>query len=104
MARQRLNNTDFHSTYELHASRILGVRSITVMHVDLNLIVALDALRAENSDAAAAERLHLSAPAMSHTVTRIRRATDNDILVRTGRAMTATPWATSIGIEYMRRH
>jgi DNA-binding transcriptional LysR family regulator len=31
-----------------------------VVHVDLNLLIALDALLEENSVAAAADRLHLS--------------------------------------------
>ena len=68
-------------------------------HVDLNLLVALDALLEENSVAGAAERLHLSAPAMSRTLARIRRATGDDILVRTGRSMTPTPRAMQLRDE-----
>ena len=62
-----------------------------MVHVDLNLLIALDALLEENSVAAAADRLHLSPPAMSRTLSRIRRATGDDILVRAGRTMTPTP-------------
>ena len=69
------------------------------MHVDLNLLIALDALLEENSVAAAADRLHLSAPAMSRTLARIRRATGDDILVRTGRTMTPTPHALALREE-----
>ncbi|WUT73538.1 LysR family transcriptional regulator [Streptomyces sp. NBC_00669] len=69
------------------------------MHVDLNLLVALDALLEENSVAAAAERLHLSPPAMSRTLARIRKATGDDILVRTGRTMTPTPRALELRQE-----
>ncbi|GAB3899072.1 hypothetical protein GCM10029964_084470 [Kibdelosporangium lantanae] len=69
------------------------------MHVDLNLLVALDALLEENSVAAAADRLRLSAPAMSRTLARIRRATGDDILVRTGRTMTPTPRALALRDE-----
>lgn len=69
------------------------------MHVDLNLLIALDALLEENSVAAAAERLHLSPPAMSRTLARIRRATGDDILVRTGRTMTPTPHALALREE-----
>ncbi len=68
-------------------------------HVDLNLLVALDALLEENSVAGAAARLHLSAPAMSRTLARIRRATGDDILVRTGRTMTPTPRALALRDE-----
>jgi DNA-binding transcriptional LysR family regulator len=70
-----------------------------VVHVDLNLLTALDALLEENSVAAAADRLHLSPPAMSRTLSRIRRATGDDILVRAGRAMTPTPRALELREE-----
>jgi DNA-binding transcriptional LysR family regulator len=69
------------------------------VHVDLNLLVALDALLEENSVAAAADRLHLSPPAMSRTLARIRRATGDDILVRSGRSMTPTPRALELRDE-----
>ncbi|MHA6762249.1 LysR family transcriptional regulator [Streptacidiphilus sp. PAMC 29251] len=67
--------------------------------MDLNLLVALDALLEENSVAAAADRLHLSPPAMSRTLARIRKATGDDILVRTGRTMTPTPRALQLRDE-----
>ncbi|WP_342744017.1 LysR family transcriptional regulator [Amycolatopsis saalfeldensis] len=67
--------------------------------MDLNLLVALDALLEENSVAAAADRLRLSAPAMSRTLARIRRATGDDILVRTGRTMSPTPRALELRDE-----
>ncbi|MFF1418610.1 LysR family transcriptional regulator [Streptomyces sp. NPDC058280] len=66
------------------------------MHVDLNLLTALDALLEEGSVAGAAARLHVSAPAMSRTLGRIRRATGDQILVRTGRTMTPTPYSLAI--------
>jgi DNA-binding transcriptional LysR family regulator len=66
------------------------------MHLDLNLLTALDALLEEASVAAAADRLHLSSPAMSRTLGRIRRVTGDEILVRTGRTMTPTPYALAI--------
>ena len=67
--------------------------------VDLNLLLALDALLEENSVAAAAQRLHLSSPAVSRTLSRIRDATGDDILVRNGRTMAPTPYATAIRDE-----
>jgi DNA-binding transcriptional LysR family regulator len=72
---------------------------LTVVHVDLNLLTALDALLEEKSVQAAADRLRLSAPAMSRTLGRIRKATGDDILVRTGRTMTPTPRAVAIRDE-----
>jgi DNA-binding transcriptional LysR family regulator len=78
---------------------MFGRTSFTVVHVDLNLLVALDALLEENSVAAAAERLNLSAPAMSRTLARIRRATGDDILVRSGRSMVPTARALELRDE-----
>ena len=66
------------------------------MQLDLNLLTALDALLEEGSVAAAADRLYLSAPAMSRTLGRIRLVTGDQILVRTGRTMTPTPYALSV--------
>lgn len=68
-------------------------------HVDLNLLVALDALLEENSVSGAADRLNLSAPAMSRTLARIRRATGDEILVRAGRTMVPTPRALELREE-----
>jgi DNA-binding transcriptional LysR family regulator len=72
---------------------------VTVVHVDLNLLVALDALLEENSVAAAAQRLNLTPPAMSRALARIRRATGDDILVRAGRRMVPTPRALHLRDE-----
>jgi DNA-binding transcriptional LysR family regulator len=66
------------------------------MQLDLNLLAALDALLEEGSVGAAADRLHVTPPAMSRTLGRIRKATGDQILVRTGRTMTPTPYAVSV--------
>lgn len=66
------------------------------MQLDLNLLAALDALLEEGSVAGAAERLHVTAPAMSRSLGRIRRTTGDQILVRTGRTMTPTPYAVAV--------
>src|SRR4051812_25513646 len=72
------------------------------MQLDLNLLVALDALLEEGSVMGAAERLHLSSPAVSRTLGRLRRLTGDDILVRTGRTMVPTPYATAVHEEVRR--
>ncbi len=64
--------------------------------VDLNLLVALDALLAEGSVAKAAERLRLSASAMSRTLSRLQAATGDPLLVRTGRGLVPTPRASEL--------
>jgi DNA-binding transcriptional LysR family regulator len=67
------------------------------MHsIDLNLLVALDALLGEGSVQGAARRMNLSAPAMSRTLGRIRRAFGDEILVRAGRRMVPTPRALEV--------
>lgn len=66
------------------------------MQLDLNLLTVLDALLTEGSVMGAAERLHLSSPAVSRSLGRIRRLTGDDILVRTGRSMTPTPYAVAV--------
>lgn len=67
------------------------------MHsIDLNLLHALDALLAEGSVLGAARRMNLSAPAMSRTLGRIRRALGDEILVRAGRQMVPTPRALEL--------
>ena len=48
---------------------------------DLNLLVALNVLLEEGSVVGAARRMNLSAPAMSRTLTRIRDALNDPILV-----------------------
>ena len=60
------------------------------------LLTVLDALLTEGSVMGAADRLHLSSPAVSRSLGRIRRLTGDDILVRTGRTMTPTPYALTV--------
>lgn len=64
--------------------------------LDMNLLVALDALLGERSVSAAARRLGLSTSAMSRTLSRLRAATGDPLLVPAGRAMVATPHAEAI--------
>ncbi|MFI1993497.1 LysR family transcriptional regulator [Actinoplanes sp. NPDC020271] len=66
------------------------------MQLDLNLLTVLDALLEEGSVAGAAQRLRLSSPAISRSLGRLRRLTGDDILVRTGRGMTPTPYAVAV--------
>lgn len=63
---------------------------------DFNLLAALDVLLSEKSVAGAAKRLKLSASAMSRTLTRLRQATGDPLLVRAGRNMVLTPHAESL--------
>jgi DNA-binding transcriptional LysR family regulator len=67
--------------------------------LDLNLLVALDVLLEEQSVQGAAHRLHLSEPAMSRTLGRIRKALGDPVLVRAGRRMVPTPHALAVRAE-----
>lgn len=60
---------------------------------DMNLLIALDALLDEGSVVGAARRMNLSPAAMSRTLTRIREAIGDPILVRAGRGLVPTPKA-----------
>jgi DNA-binding transcriptional LysR family regulator len=64
--------------------------------LDLNLLIALDALLTERSVSGAARKLGLSTSAMSRTLSRLRTVLGDPILVSAGRAMVATPHATAI--------
>ena len=64
--------------------------------LDLNLLVALDALFAEMSVSRAGERLHLSQSATSGALARLRKAFHDPLLVPVGRKMTLTPLANGL--------
>jgi LysR family transcriptional regulator, nod-box dependent transcriptional activator len=63
---------------------------------DLGLLVALDALLSEKSVTRAGERLHLSQPATSIILGRLRQYFGNQLLVPSGRRMVLTPLAESL--------
>ncbi|HLG83483.1 MAG TPA: LysR family transcriptional regulator [Bradyrhizobium sp.] len=63
---------------------------------DLNLLIALDVLLAQGSVTGAARKMGLSASAMSRTLTRLRKATGDPLLVRAGRSLVLTPRAISL--------
>ena len=67
--------------------------------LDLNLLLALDALLRERSVTGAAKKLGLSTSAMSRTLSRLRTALGDPILVPAGRAMVATPHAEAIAAQ-----
>ncbi|MGW9112224.1 LysR family transcriptional regulator [Microbacterium sp. NPDC055683] len=77
--------------------------------LDLNLLVSLDALLTERSVTRAAERLHLSQPALSASLSRLRTHFDDPILARRGNTYELTPLAvrltehTTTALEAARR-
>ncbi|GAA1466221.1 LysR family transcriptional regulator [Microbacterium thalassium] len=77
--------------------------------LDLNLLVSLDALLTERSVTRAAERLHLSQPALSASLARLRTHFNDPILARRGNTYELTPLAvrltehTAIALDAARR-
>lgn len=67
-----------------------------IRNVDLNLLVAFDALLAERSVSRAAVRLHLSQPAASALLARLRELFGDPLLLRSARGMLPTPRALEL--------
>ncbi|WP_437740492.1 LysR family transcriptional regulator [Sorangium sp. So ce302] len=64
--------------------------------IDVNLVIALDALLQERSVTLAARRVGLSQPAMSHALTRLRELFSDPLLIRVGRQMALTSRAEAM--------
>lgn len=66
--------------------------------LDLNLLVALDALLTEESVSKAAEKVHLSQSAMSAALRRLREFFQDELFVVVGRRMRPTPLALELAV------
>lgn len=64
--------------------------------MDLNLLVVLDALLREKNVTRAAERLHMSQPAISSALARLRKTLDDPLLVKSGRHLQLSPRAETL--------
>src|SRR5690625_3969195 len=80
-------------------------KSISIMHsidhfdlrnFDLNLLVAFDAMMSERSVTRAAKRLRIHQPAMSHSLSVLRRMLDDELFVRVGTQMQPTVRAQAL--------
>ena len=69
---------------------------MNLSQVDLNLLVALDALLQERNVTRAGERIGLSQPAMSSALARLRRLFGDELLVREGREYHLTSLAEDL--------
>lgn len=72
------------------------MKSIELSAIDLNLLVAFEALFAERSVTLAAGRLHLGQPAMSAALGRLRIVFEDELFIRIGREMQPTSKAIEI--------
>lgn len=75
---------------------------LNLRQIDLNLLVALQALLDERSVTGAADRLGLSQPALSRMLARLRLVFDDPLMVRMGREMVPTPRALSVAAPLRR--
>lgn len=67
------------------------MHELHIQSVDLNLLVALEALLSERHVTRAASRLGLTPSAVSHALARLRATFDDELLVRTRGGMLPTP-------------
>lgn len=67
-----------------------------LIHLDFNLLLDLDALLREGSVVGAARALHLSPPAMSRRLARLREAVGDPLFVPAGRGLVPTPRALAL--------
>src|SRR6202020_3139915 len=75
---------------------MIYILPMSLSSLDLNLLVALDALLLEANVSRAAMRVGLSQPAMSHALQRLRDIFSDPLLVRTGARMELTPRAQAL--------
>jgi DNA-binding transcriptional LysR family regulator len=64
--------------------------------LDLNLLVALEALLSEKSVTRAAAKLNITQPAMSGALARMREYFEDPLVIQVGRHMELTPYAQSL--------
>lgn len=69
---------------------------MNISAIDLNLLVAFEALMDERSVSRAAKRIGLSQPAMSNALARLRRTFDDPLLVHTPKGMIPTSAALTL--------
>src|SRR5947209_10386940 len=75
---------------------MVHIQCMNLNSLDLNLLVALDALLREANVSRAAMRIGLSQPAASHALQRLRDLIGDPLLVRNGARMELTPRAQAL--------
>jgi DNA-binding transcriptional LysR family regulator len=69
---------------------------VNLSAIDLNLLLVLDAVIGERSVGRAAKRLHVTPPAISNALTRLRAVLGDPIVTRSGRGIVPTPRALQL--------
>jgi len=70
--------------------------AVDLSRIDLNLFLIFDVIYREQNLTRASEELHLSQPAVSHALNRLRESLNDDLFQRVGRKMIPTPYAKVI--------
>ncbi|MGY2374259.1 LysR family transcriptional regulator [Pseudomonas sp. SDO524_S393] len=70
--------------------------TVLLRNIDLNLLVVLDALLTEKHVTRTGTRLHLSQPAISHSLSKLRVLLDDPILIREGNEVALSALAQNI--------
>ena len=73
-----------------------SIDHVNLSRLDLNLLVALDALLTERSVTRAASRIGLGQSAMSHNLARLRTVFGDELLTRSPDGMRPTPRAMEL--------
>jgi len=76
---------------------MICIHLMNLNSLDLNLLVALDALLLEGNVSRAAMRIGLSQPATSHALQRLRDLIGDPLLVRSWRPMYGSTWCRGGG-------
>jgi DNA-binding transcriptional LysR family regulator len=69
---------------------------VRLSEIDLNLFAVFDAIYRERGITPASKRLHLSQPAVSHALARLRELVDDPLFERRGNDMVPTPLARTL--------
>src|SRR5215211_1855485 len=84
------------SSFVQQIGSMMAIDHVNLSRVDLNLLVALDALLTERSVTRAAARVGLGQSAMSHNLARLRALFGDEILTRGPEGMRPTPRALAL--------
>ncbi len=72
------------------------IHIMNIKKINLNLLIALDALLSEQNVSRAADKIFITQPAMSNSLTQLRQLFNDKLLVRSGNKMKLTPLAEDL--------
>ena len=75
---------------------MIAIQNLNMFDKTQSLLMVFDALMTERSVTRAAARLHLSQPALSHALARLREALGDELFVRVARGVVPTPRALEL--------